>query len=146
MAVIAALLLLCSASSVHKRPTHKWKRMARARTVATVKQVIFDKASVLAHNKPLMWGEWIISFRADSLPVLKPYAPVPGYARKAFVITGLNAYSNHNGMAQAEIIYDCMDNYNRWDIDIFKPGLNGREPLYHLSFYITGPTDIVLQK
>lgn len=119
--------------------------MAKKHTVAAVSKIDFGKGSIMATGKQLAWSEWNISFRAGSLPELQPYAPVPEYEGKALVIKGLQAYSNRNGIAEAEIIFDGRVQRNLWSIDIFKPRPNGGgAPLFHTSFYIDGPVEIEL--
>jgi hypothetical protein len=144
-AALLVMALLCSAHGDGK--SAKWKKFTKIKQPVIVKELDFGKGSVLSVKQMLMWGEWVISFKVDSLPHLKPYAPVPEYAGKAFAIEGLQAYSNHNGPAHAEIIYDGRPGHHTWDIDIWKTRTNDvGEPVYHMSFFINGPVSMVVSK
>jgi hypothetical protein len=144
-AFLLVLAFLCSARGDARNA--KWKRYTKVKQPVIVKELDFGGGSKLSTKQMLMWGEWVISFRVDSLPHLKPYAPVPEYAGKAFAIEGLQAYSNHEGPAHAEIIYDGRRGHNTWDIDVWKTRTNSvGEPIYHMSFYINGPVGMVVGK
>jgi hypothetical protein len=144
-AAVIMVTLLCSAHGDGK--SARWRKFTKIKQPVIVKELDFGKGSMLSGKQMLMWGEWVISFKADSLPHLKPYAPVPEYAGKAFAIDGLQAYSNHNGPALAEIVYDDRPGHHTWVIDIWKPHAGGvGAPAYHMSFYITGPVGILVGK
>jgi len=122
-----------------------WRRFTKVKHPMVVKELDFGKGSKLSTKQMLMWGEWVISFKIDSPPHLKPYAPVPEYAGHAFAIDGLQAYSNREGPAHAEIIYDGRPHHHTWDIDVWKTRKNDAgAPIYHISFYINGPEVMVV--
>lgn len=139
------LLMLCAPTSLSQ--STQWRKLCRTQTPVPVKELSFGKGSILKPGTMLMWGEWVVSFKRDSLPKITPYAPIESYTGKAFAITGLQAYSTHQGAAQAEFIYDGRSGHKSWDIDIWQPRPGGTgAPLYHLSFYINGPDEILVGK
>ncbi len=145
VAALLMMVLLCSAHGDGKNA--HWRRYTKIKEPLIVKEIDFGKGSTLSSKQMLMWGEWVISFKVDSPPRLKPYAPVAYYAGKAFAIDGLQAYSNHEGPAHAEIIYDGRPGHHTWDIDVWKTRTNDAgAPIYHISFYINGPVGIVVGK